>query len=221
MESSWEERYETHIFREFQTDAREVLVGFNEHITGRAMRTLRIKDDGTGEWLSDDIINGYTKLLIARDERTARRSSKQRRSHFFDTHFLTELLDVGRTNKYCYENVRRWGKRVPGGNSFLLDKIFFPINISNTHWVLAVAFMTDRVIKYYDSMGGNGTYYLTELKNYLQQEWVRLGNVAHAFPDCKLENVEGAPRQENSWDCGLFVCFAMNLIAKNVPLDYD
>ena len=38
---------------------------------------------------------------------------------------------------------------------FVMEKLFFPININNTHWVLAVAFIQSKRIQFFDSMVGS------------------------------------------------------------------
>ncbi len=43
--------------------------------------------------------------------------------------------------------------------------LFFPVNISNTHWCLAVAHLDARRLQYYDSMGGGGRAYLEARSN--------------------------------------------------------
>ena len=44
------------------------------------------------------------------------------------------------------------------------DKIFCPVNLGNTHWCMAVIFMQEKRIQYYDSMGGQGWKYLNGLE---------------------------------------------------------
>ena len=47
----------------------------------------------------------------------------------------------------------RWTRKI---DLFSKHKVFFPINISNTHWTLAVSYMDEKKIVYYDSLGGVG-----------------------------------------------------------------
>lgn len=42
-------------------------------------------------------------------------------------------------NVYAYGSVKRWAKKVVGGNVFALNKLVVPVNISNSHWCLCVA----------------------------------------------------------------------------------
>jgi Ulp1 family protease len=99
-------------------------------------------------------------------------------SHFFNSFFVSKLLEG---DTYTYKNVKRWTKKF---DIFSKEKVFFPVNISNTHWygapsvvlysvlfafrskffnsvdicdrTMMVAFMQKKKIVYYDSMGGSG-----------------------------------------------------------------
>jgi sentrin-specific protease 1 len=66
-----------------------------------------------------------------------------------------------------YEDVCRWTSRI---DIFELDKVFIPIDISQTHWTLAVVFIQQKEIHYYDSMNGDGTRYKDALLKWLIDE---------------------------------------------------
>ena len=87
-------------------------------------------------------------MLQERDELL--RASSTTSSHYFSTHFMAKLLE---RNRYSYSRVKNWSKKF---NIMKQNKVFFPINITNSHWTLAVAFIQEKRIIYYDSMGGNG-----------------------------------------------------------------
>jgi len=71
-----------------------------------------------------------------------------------------------------YGSVKRWSKKVKstGGCVFELDKLIVPVNVSNSHWCLAVAHARERRLQYYDSMGGQGRRYPGGLRLFLQGE---------------------------------------------------
>ena len=88
---------------------------------------------------------------------------------------MTKLLNEGHANpsmegKYEYKQVKRWSKNVPGKNLFALDKIFFPINQGNSHWVCTVAFMKEKRIQMFDSLHGPGQQYLEAIFQYLKDD---------------------------------------------------
>ena len=41
-------------------------------------------------------------------------------------------------SRYDYKRVSRWSKNVPLKDIFALDKLFFPINVSDMHWILGI-----------------------------------------------------------------------------------
>ena len=127
------------------------------------------------QWLSDEVIHYFLLMLSKRDEEICRQDPGRKRSHFFKSFFITKLLNEGHSNPeiegtYEFKNVKRWSKKVPGKDIFNLDKIIFPINQNNMHWLCAVAFMQEKRIQLYDSMGSRGLYYLKSIFRYIQDE---------------------------------------------------
>ena len=128
-----------------------------------------------GMWLNDEIIHYFYIMLAKRDEELCKHDPSRKRSHFFKSFFITKLLNEGNAScdgKYEYRNVKRWSKKVPGKDIFNLDKILFPINMGNMHWICAAIFMKDKRIQIYDSMGSNGNRYLEALFSYVQDEHI-------------------------------------------------
>lgn len=128
-----------------------------------------------GQWLNDEVIHYFYVMLAQRDAEMCKQDQSRKRSHFFKSFFMTKLLNEGHTDpakdgKYEYNNVKRWGKKVPGGDLFALDKVFFPINQGRMHWICAVAFMQEKRIQFYDSMGSDGMEYLRFIFQYIQDE---------------------------------------------------
>jgi sentrin-specific protease 1 len=140
-----------------------------DNIQRKSLRTL-----SPGEWLNDEVIHYFLGTLAERDAQLCAQQTGRARSHFFKSFFMTKLRNEGdQTGKhgvYEYRNVKRWSKNVPGKDIFKLEKIFFPINQNNMHWTLAVAFMKQKRIQFYDSMGGDGMVYLKDIFQYLQDE---------------------------------------------------
>ena len=77
----------------------------------------------------------------------------------------------------------------------------FPINVHGMHWVLAVAFIQQKRIQFYDSMGKDGIEYLEVIFQYLQDDHQNKNK--QPLPDvkdwklvpCDLKNT---PQQDNS-----------------------
>ena len=49
--------------------------------------------------------------------------------------------------------MRRWARRF---DIFELDNLIVPVHVRSNHWCLAVVFVGEQRIQYYDSLGGGG-----------------------------------------------------------------
>jgi hypothetical protein len=141
-----------------------------DSVQRRSIQTLR-----PGVWLNDEVIHYFYEALTKRDKEMCQKDSSRKRCHFFKSFFITRLFDEGNSNpklegKYDYNNVKRWSKKVPGKDIFNLDKIIFPINQCRMHWQCAVAFMQEKRIQMYDSMGSKSMHYLQSLLQYVKDE---------------------------------------------------
>jgi Ulp1 family protease len=121
---------------------RVIIVKFAIDITIRKLKCLRPRT-----WLNDEVINFYFNMLM---------SGLHREEGFysFSSFFFVRLLDPNKGG-YLYQNVRRWTTKV---DIFSKKKIFFPINIDNTHWTLLLIDLTVKTIFYYDSYRKVGVY---------------------------------------------------------------
>jgi sentrin-specific protease 1 len=178
-----------------------------------------------GKWLNDEVIHYFYVMLANRDALLASSSadSSMKRCHFFKSFFITKLLDEGVTNRYTYSNVKRWSKNVPGKDIFALDKIFIPVNMSNVHWACAVIYIQDRKIQFFDSMGGDGMYYMKALLQYLKDEWATKNNSQElpALSEWRLITCTAdTPKQENGFDCGVFTCMFADFLSVGYPLTF-
>ena len=176
--------------------------GREKKVKRSSMDTLKPK-----EWLSDEIMNDFY-LAIAK-----RTTKKKMQCHCFKSFFMTELLSE--KGEYKYDKVKRWSKKVQGGDIFALDKILLPINVKNIHWSCAVIFMQKKQIQIVDSLGdANDQRYLEALMRYLKDD--HLDKKEEALPDMEnwtlVSTPKNAPRQKNgkliynSWHFLLFEC---------------
>ena len=109
---------------------------------------------------------------------------------------------------YDYHKVKTWlrNKKVED-----YELMLYPINIQNTHWTLAVTFVKDRKIIYYDSMGKTGKKYLTALTKYYydsgdKKKWTL------------VDQLKNTPQQDNLCDCGVFLCInAFCVVNRKIP----
>ena len=173
----------------------------NDYVQRKSLHTLRPKT-----WLNDEVVHFVCTLLRLRDAKLCLEMTGRRRSHFFKSFFLTKLIDDD--NMYNYANVKRWSKKVPGGDIFALDKVIFVVNDGGVHWGCAVAYIQLKKIQYYDSMHGDGKRYLEGIFKYLQDEHLEKKQVELPDKDhwklipCQAD----CPYQLNGYDCGVFTC---------------
>lgn len=204
--------------------ASQVLAKVDTDVVVReSMRRLK-----PGQWLNDEIIHYFLIMLAKRDEALSKKDPSRKRSHFFKSFFITKLLNEGHANAdiegtYDYRNVKRWSKKVPGKDIFDLDKIIFPINQGNAHWICVVAFIPEKRIQMYDSLGGDGMMYLEAIFKYLQDEHVdKKKALLPQIDEWQLiSTTRDTPRQRNGFDCGVFTCMFADFLSKDCPLVFS
>ena len=157
---------------------------------------------------------------------------------FFSSGFLLKLVDG---EGYQYDNVKRWtrkdkpvkndeywSQRFKDTTVFEFDKLFFPINITNTHWTLAVIYVTEKRIQYYDSIAGYGgpaleDKYLNALFQWLQDEHKdKCGTELPDKESWKKDrcNKKSTPQQKNGVDCGVFTIMFADYLSDNLKLSF-
>jgi len=183
-----------------------------------ALERVKIQVLRPATWLNDEIINFTMSMLQERDNLLCANSPDRRSSHFLNSYFIDRLLDTERG--YLYSNVRRWTRKF---NIFEKDKIFCPVNLSNTHWALAVIYMTQKKIIYYDSMSGSGHTQLKALWKWLDDESKDKLKCTFDYNGWKSFSAskEITPQQTNGYDCGVFVCMNADFLSDDLSLDFS
>mmetsp|Transcript_37445 Transcript_37445/g.69723 ORF Transcript_37445/g.69723 Transcript_37445/m.69723 type:complete len:183 (+) Transcript_37445:1-549(+) len=143
--------------------------------------------------------------------------STRKPSHYFNSFFVSKLLEGG---TYTYKNVKRWSKKF---DIFTKEKVFFPVNISNTHWTMMVAFIQQKRIVYYDSMGGRGARYTEAILRYLNDDSLDKRKHAIDTDEWTLDATgkAGAPQQQNGYDCGMFSTMYADFITDDLPFEFS
>eukprot|EP00904_Undaria_pinnatifida_P008191 jgi/Undpi1/4501/HiC_scaffold_17.g07855.m1 len=193
----------------------EILVkAFNADLSRRDLRCLK-----PYTWLNDEVVNMYMELLAVRDKELCKKDPTRRMSHFFSSFFLTKLKGNG---NYNYGGVRRWTRKV---KVFEMDKIFCPVNVSNTHWCMAVIYVQKKRINYYDSMGGGGKTVTNSLLLWLEDEDEDKNKDEATFdPDewtTVGTKVSTTPQQQNGSDCGAFAISFASYLSDDLPFDFS
>jgi sentrin-specific protease 1 len=192
-------------------DPRLVMDKFNIDITVSKIVCLK-----PNTWLNDEIVNFYMCLLQERDDQlSAASNGARKRSHYFNSFFITKLLENG---TYNYGNVKRWTKKF---DVFAMDRVFMPVNLSNTHWTLAVAYIQKKEIHYYDSMSGSGKRHMEAIRQWLVDEAREKKQMTLNPAEWKLvDREEHVPQQRNGYDCGVFSIICADYLSDSLPLEY-
>jgi hypothetical protein len=87
-------------------------------------------------------------------------------------------------------------------------KLFFPMNVNGNHWLLAVVFVQEGIIGYFDSFNNEKTMktYNPFLLSYL--------NIVFTNKEWITTLIE-SPKQTNECDCGVFLCANLYYLSKN------
>jgi len=182
----------------------EVLVVVrNEPLSRRTMSRLR-----PGEWLSDELVNGYLGLLA---ESCAAGGGAAGGVHVMSTFFFAKLNSS--PSGYNYEGVRRWTKNV---DLCACSLVLVPVNLGDSHWILAQLDMQRKHIEVWDSLHHQHPQCVRVLSQYMADEWLaRRGKRVQVT----AAHCDGAPLQRNGSDCGVFVCAFARCLALGTVVD--
>jgi len=163
-------------------------------------RDLRLLNDK--RWLDDRIIDDYLKLAVKYYWENGVRV------YAASVHFYGFLARLG------VAGVSEVGYATKHQTHALL---LFPVNVNDNHWILIVVNIPDRTIACYDSIAtNNNKVHIDRILQYLQAKVVPpllagtasqgVGVTRGAPTPWKRTSPRDAPRQDNGYDCGVFVC---------------
>ena len=168
-------------------------------------------------WLNDEVINFYMNMLQDRDMQLCNLFPDRSSNQFFNSHFVERLLFTDKT--YKYKNVRKWTKNV---DVFQKDKLFFPVNVLNSHWTLLVIMIGEKQIHYYDSINGRGLHFLDGMLQWIIDEASDKKGLKVNPSEWSLVSQEGyVPQQENGVDCGMFTIMMTDMLSDKLPLTFN
>ena len=167
-----------------------------------------------GEWLTDENINAHMSMLQERDNILCLRYPSRKKSHFFNSYFMAKPFPS--SGVYDFAAIKSWTRRL---DPFELDKIYFPINKNQAHWVKVVIYMQQKRICYYDSYHKNGDEYLAVLLRWL-------GDVADTKSYDAFDrtlwtcvNVKDCPLQLDNSSCGIHIIKIADFVSDNIPIN--
>lgn len=166
------------------------------------VRVHDIKTLAPKRWLNDTVIEYFMQHIERSTSKTVA----------FNSFFYSSLSERG------YQGVRRWMKRKKTSID-KLDRIFFPINLNQSHWALCMVDLVKKRINYIDSLsnGPNAMSFaiLSDIQNYVIEESKQTIGEDFEFNHIKC------PQQPNGFDCGIYVCMNTLYLSKNAQLNFD
>ncbi|KAI8880025.1 cysteine proteinase [Backusella circina FSU 941] len=123
---------------------------------------------------------------------------------------------------FCMDLLRdrdKSSQALPKVDIFAKDILLVPINESY-HWVLAVIDMRKKRIYVYDSLGGSHRDMLKRLWNYLESEHQDKKKEPFDYTEWELMILKNVPQQQNSSDCGVFICTFAERLAREGEMNF-
>ncbi|CAI2367922.1 unnamed protein product [Moneuplotes crassus] len=164
-------------------------------------------------WLNDEIINGYIELIRKRNVKDI---------EIFNTWAypkLKQLHQEDKIEKFDRTLSRRGVKRISD-----LSKLFIPVNIERSHWLLIVVNIAYMKFEIYDSIQGFGRAdeILTPIKEMINYRLKKEENNKILNCDSDYWDVASmdCPQQKNGSDCGVCVLLNINLLSIGRMLNY-
>lgn len=177
-----------------------------------------------GGCLTSGDICKYFDYLEGQDKQLCKNFPGRKPSLFHSTDFIT--FDSDGICKYLKKN------RISKIDISKTRNIFIPIHKGN-HFTCVVIFLDKKQISYYDSLLATnrtrtGCAHKKELQEkilgvvmqYLQDEFKKNGYNSIDENDWSLNTNCNVPQQENTEDCGIFVCLYCEFILNDCSLDF-
>ncbi|MCO5588157.1 hypothetical protein L7F22_042112 [Adiantum nelumboides] len=198
------------------------------------------------QWLNDEVINFYLKMIERRSGIAAQkridvlqaRERVQANEYTDDSQRIKDLELIAevkkrwngiwnvhvfntfffeKLSKQGYAGVRQWTRKV---DIFTKDLILLPINIGQAHWVCAAINMRKSRFEYYDSMHSHNRKAFQILSDYVQSEYndKKKGEFGQLdLSGWKRYFSKESPEQANGFDCGVFASMTIEQLSRRNP----
>jgi Ulp1 family protease len=152
-----------------------------------------------GQWLNDEIINSYIKLCKVNPA-----------VHVFNTYFYS-IIETMEKTEWDINKLHKILKKT--GLDTILSKSYLvvPVNINQAHWAVVAINNIDNVIEYYESLETNSMENVCIIIEKLLQ---KLGLEPYDW------ELMAAPRQNNGFDCGVFMIKIIQALASNTVFNF-
>ena len=184
-------------------EGKEVLSDHGLQLTRDDYRSLRGR-----EYLNDKVIDQYLKHVEERNTDDTSLPKVYASTTFLYTKLKERGMDKG------MEETRNWIKE----DLRAKEIIFFPVNHQH-HWSLIAVEINKKTVNYFDSIRGsrNSSSAPRIIKDYMERYYKDKGEEV----TFRIKIRKDAPLQENSVDCGVFVCEFAERIARRSPLNFQ
>ena len=183
-------------------EGKEVLSDHGLELTRDDYRSLSGR-----EYLNDKVIDQYIKHIEERNTEETSLPKVYASTTFLYTKLKERGLDIGieETKDWIKEDLRE------------KEIIFFPVNHQH-HWSLIAVEPKKKTVNYLDSIRGsrNSSSAPRIMKAFMESYYRNKGEEV-IF---RIKIRQDAPLQENSVDCGVFVCQFAERIARRSPLNF-
>jgi Ulp1 family protease len=154
-----------------------------------------------GRWLNNHIIECYFNLLV----------KNRPEINCFSPIFYLEF------NSDPQKALRNW---YPETNLFSKSKIFIPV-IINHHWTLIVIDFVEKKCIHFDSTHHKTFFHLDRIKRFLTLKHLLHFNSEFPSKEWKFYQDFSITKQNNDYDCGVFICKYAEFILKEYSLEFD
>ena len=182
---------------------------------------LTLQPGEPGEWLNDEVMNGYANVLNVKYYYNNTGANKC----FVVSSMLLKKLSE---REQFADVVQKW---LPEIDIFALDKLLFLYNIGNAHWALVYVNIRGKRIEYIDSMVSKEETTATkrvwakDAKKVINRVWKYLNDVSIDRKKTVLEKGwrcycygSDTPQQKDGNNCGVFALVTADYILSDLPL---
>lgn len=181
-------------------DKSEILTSkFGLRITRGDLLTLK-----KNQWMNDNIVNFYMELI---DQRS-RLNDQAPKTYCFNTFLYISFLAGG------HNRVKNYTRKT---DLFEKDLVIVPIFQGN-HWRLVLVKIKAKLLVYFDSMNKVGRNILNQIKTYLAAEHLAKKGTPLNLSEWNCHIPTDTPQQNNSNDCGVFMCQIAKSCGANEPI---
>lgn len=167
------------------------------------------------KWLNDDVIDNYFAFVVDSVNTTITAARGLKSIGALHSGFMVNLY--WKNKKYFYNNVDRLKMNSTAGKGKLFDLsvVYVPINVKNIHWIIAEIHIELKVVSVYDSLGEQHDEHLGLIFKFLQDEYRMTYNSEMNLNEWSIVSygMEHIPKQTNGYDCGVFICMFLFLLA--------